>query len=66
MHAIMAIGNPIDHPSMPLIKFMPNMLVIKVGKRMIMLSDVRRRITLFILLLMIFAYVSMVESRMLM
>ena len=53
--AIMAMGNPIFQCSMPLMRFIPNMEVMKVGKRMIMLSDVRSRITVFILLLIMFA-----------
>ena len=64
--ATMAIGKPIDHSSIPFFKFMPNMEVMNVGKRIIMFSDVKRRITVFILLLIMFAYVSIVESRMLM
>ena len=66
MQAIMAIGNPIAQCSIPLVRFMPNMLVMNVGKRIIMLRDVSSLITLFILLFMMLAYVSMVESRILM
>ena len=53
--AIRAIGKPIFHCSMPLMRFMPNMEVMKVGKRIIMLSDVSSRITVFMLLLIMLA-----------
>jgi hypothetical protein len=38
-----------------LMRFMPNIDVMNVGKRMIMFSDVSNRITVFILLLIMFA-----------
>ena len=53
--AMMAIGKPIFHFSMPLMRFMPNIDVMKVGKRMIMFSEVNSLITVFILLLIMFA-----------
>ena len=53
--AMIAIGNPHLHCSMPLMRFMPNMEVMKVGKRIIMLSDVSSRITVFMLLLIMLA-----------
>ena len=53
--AMMAIGKPIFQLSIPLIRFMPNIDVMNVGKRMIMFSDVKSRITVFILLLIMFA-----------
>lgn len=53
--AMMAIGKPIFQFSIPLMRFMPNIDVMNVGKRMIMFSDVSNRITVFILLLIMFA-----------
>ena len=46
-HATMATGNPMAQSSMPLVRFMPNMLVMNVWNRMIMLSDVRSLMMVF-------------------
>ena len=64
MEMMIAITNPQGLLSMPLIRFMPNIDVTKVGIIMMIVTDVRVRITVFMLLLMILWYVSIVDSRM--
>ena len=59
-----AIRKPNLLPSMPLIRFMPKMLAISVGNIRIIDTDVSVRITVFMLLLMMLEYVSIVDSRM--
>ena len=49
---IIAMGNPHGLFSSPLMRFMPNADVMSVGSIMIIDTDVRVRITVFMLLLM--------------
>ena len=49
----MAMANPYSFLSMPLIRFIPKRLAIRVGNIMMILTDVRVRIVVFMLLLMI-------------
>ena len=60
-----ARGNPHHVVSMPFTRFIPKRLATSVGNIMIMLMLVSIFITPLMLLLMILAYVSIVESRML-
>jgi hypothetical protein len=53
MEIKMAKMNPHGFSSIPLARFMPNIEVISVGIIMMMVTEVRVRITVFILLLMI-------------
>jgi hypothetical protein len=60
---INAIANPNWLVSMPLMRFIPNNDAMSVGNIMMILTDVSVRITVFMLLLMILEYVSMVDSK---
>jgi hypothetical protein len=53
MESMMAKINPQGLDSMPLTRFIPNIEVISVGIIMMMVTEVRVRITVFMLLLMI-------------
>ena len=59
-----AMRKPNLLPSMPFIRFMPKMLAISVGNIRIIETEVSVRITVFMLLLMMLEYVSIVDSRM--
>lgn len=61
---IIAITKPYFHCSMPLMRFMPSKLAMSVGNIRIIDTDVSVRITVFMLLLMMLEYVSIVDSRM--
>ena len=61
---IMAITKPYFHCSMPFMRFIPSRLAMSVGNIRIIDTEVSVRITVFMLLLMILEYVSMVDSRM--
>ena len=60
-----ARGNPHHVVSMPFTRFIPKRLAMSVGNIMRIDTDVSVRITVFILLLIMDEYVSMVDSRML-
>ena len=60
----MAKMNPQDVVSMPLTRFIPNKLAMSVGHIIIIETEVSVRITVFMLLLIIDEYVSIVDSRM--
>ena len=60
-----AVTNPYGLASMPFMRFIPKRLAMRVGNIMRIDTEVRVRITVFILLLMILEYVSIVDSRML-
>ena len=59
----MAIGNPMELLSMPLMRFMPNSDATRVGNIRIIENDVSVRMMVFMLLLMIEVYVFIVDSR---
>ena len=56
--------NPYLLSSIPFMRFIPSKLAMSVGNIRMMLTDVSVRITVFILLLMMLEYVSIVDSRM--
>lgn len=60
-----AMTNPYLLDSIPFTRFIPNKLAMSVGNIMRIETDVRVRITVFMLLLMMLEYVSIVDSRML-
>ena len=60
-----AIIKPYLLSSMPFMRFIPKRLAMSVGNMSMIDTDVRVRITVFILLLIMLEYVSMVDSRML-
>ena len=64
MEMRMAMPNPHGLSSIPLTKFMPKKEEISVGSIMTILMDVNVRIVVFILLLMMLEYVSIVDSKM--
>ena len=60
----MQIMNPYFDASKPFTTFIPYMLDMSVGAIRMMLSDVRVRMVVFMLLLMMLEYVSIVDSKM--
>ena len=60
----MAMRNPNLLFSIPFMRFIPRRLAMSVGNIRMMLTEVSVRITVFILLLMMLEYVSIVDSRM--
>lgn len=57
-----ATGNPHSLDSIPFTRFMPNSDEMSVGNIKMMENEVKVRITVFMLLLMIDVYVSIVDS----